>query len=107
MTSIKRTIEQEGEDQPIIKIQKIENENEGIEEKEKGEDIEVKVGAGVSWDKLVSFSTEKGLWGLENLSIIPGSVGGACVQNIGAYGSELKDTLKEVYVFDLENKIHH
>ncbi len=76
----------------------------GIEEKEVGENVEIKAGSGVSWDKLVSFSTKKNLWGLENLSSIPGSVGGACVQNIGAYGAELKDTLKEVFVFDLKNK---
>ena len=76
----------------------------GIEEKDLGGSVEITAGAGVIWDELVSFSTEKGLWGLENLSCIPGFVGGACVQNIGAYGSELKDTLKEVFVFDLENK---
>ncbi len=76
----------------------------GIEEKDLGDTVEIKAGAGVVWDELVSFSTEKGLWGLENLSCIPGFVGGACVQNVGAYGSELKDTLKEVFVFDLEDK---
>ena len=77
---------------------------DGIEEEEFNEGVLIKAGAGVAWDKLVSYSTEKNLWGLENLSAIPGAVGGACVQNIGAYGAELKDTIKEVSVFDLENK---
>ncbi|MFA6463625.1 MAG: UDP-N-acetylmuramate dehydrogenase [Candidatus Paceibacterota bacterium] len=76
----------------------------GIEETDVGDNVELKVGAGVPWDSLVSFSTKKGLWGLENLSSIPGLVGGACVQNIGAYGAELKDTIKEVFVYDFQNK---
>ncbi|MEI8337958.1 MAG: UDP-N-acetylmuramate dehydrogenase [bacterium] len=75
----------------------------GIEEKDLGDSVEITAGAGVSWDKLVSYSTEKDLWGMENLSSIPGLVGGACVQNIGAYGAELKDTLKEVFVFDFKD----
>jgi UDP-N-acetylmuramate dehydrogenase len=57
-------------------------------------------GAGESWDKLVGLSIRRGLSGVENLSLIPGTVGGAVYQNIGAYGAELKDILKSVEVFD-------
>jgi UDP-N-acetylmuramate dehydrogenase len=60
----------------------------------------VNVGAGVSWDLLVSEAANRGLWGLENLAGIPGFVGAAPVQNIGAYGAELKDTLVQVDVID-------
>lgn len=57
--------------------------------------------AGDSWDEVVKTSVDHGLWGLETLSLIPGSVGGAVVQNIGAYGAELKDTLESVEAFDM------
>ncbi len=56
--------------------------------------------AGESWDALVEYSVAAGLWGLENLSGIPGSVGAAPIQNIGAYGSEVKDTVLWVEVLD-------
>src|SRR3989344_4135316 len=52
----------------------------------------VVAGAGVPWETLVSSVAARGLWGIENLAGIPGSVGGALVQNIGAYGAELADT---------------
>ena len=57
-------------------------------------------GAGEGWDALVQYAIEKKLWGIENLSGIPGTVGAAPIQNIGAYGAELKDTLQFVEVFD-------
>ncbi len=62
--------------------------------------ILVVAGAGEHWDDLVAETVAKNLSGLENLSWIPGSVGAAPVQNIGAYGSELKDVLEWVEVFD-------
>lgn len=59
-------------------------------------------GAAESWDGLVALSVADGAWGLENLSAIPGSVGGAVVQNIGAYGAALSQHLTLVEVFDRE-----
>ena len=61
--------------------------------------ITINVGAGLEWDDLVEYATSHGWYGLENLSLIPGFVGAAPVQNIGAYGSEAKDTIKEVEAF--------
>jgi len=73
----------------------------GIEFRELGRNrVEVKVGAGESWDYLVSLLTEKGLSGLENLSLIPGTVGAAPVQNIGAYGIEVASVISFVEIFD-------
>lgn len=56
--------------------------------------------AGEVWDDLVQFCETKNLWGIENLSYIPGTVGAAPVQNIGAYGVELKDTLVTLSALD-------
>jgi UDP-N-acetylmuramate dehydrogenase len=61
----------------------------------------VEAGAGVVWHELVSWCIEHDLPGLENLALIPGTVGAAPVQNIGAYGLELKDRLENVEVVDL------
>ena len=62
----------------------------------------VKVGAGVIWQDFVDWSLEKNLSGIENLSLIPGSVGASPVQNIGAYGVEIKNYITKVTTFDLE-----
>lgn len=61
----------------------------------------VKAGAGEVWNDFVQWTLQNGYWGLENLSLIPGTVGAAPIQNIGAYGVEVKDTLWEVTCFDL------
>ncbi len=61
----------------------------------------VEAGAGVPWHEAVAGSLEQGVPGLENLALIPGTVGAAPVQNIGAYGVELKDRLESVDVVDL------
>ena len=58
--------------------------------------VHVKVGAGVVWDDFVAWSVIHGLWGVENLSAIPGEVGASAVQNIGAYGVEAKDVIDTV-----------
>lgn len=60
--------------------------------------------AGAHWDTLVRKAVEKNLCGIENLSWIPGTAGAAPVQNIGAYGAELSDTLEWVEVFDAHAK---
>lgn len=74
--------------------------NEQIEILSEGnEGVYVRVGAGLEWDELVAWSVERELWGLENLSLIPGKVGAAPVQNIGAYGAEAKDTIASVEMF--------
>lgn len=70
---------------------------------ETNEYIEIKVGAGEIWDKIVEKTVEMNLSGLEALSAIPGTVGATPVQNVGAYGAEIKDTLLEVEVFDTED----
>ncbi len=64
--------------------------------------IQVIASAGEIWDDLVKQTIEKGLYGLENLSYIPGTVGASVVQNIGAYGVEVKDVIDWVEVFDIK-----
>ena len=58
--------------------------------------VAVRAEAGVEWDDLVAWAVERDLWGIENLSLIPGKVGAAPVQNIGAYGAEAKDAIESV-----------
>ena len=60
----------------------------------------VSVGSGVIFDDFCEWAAKEGLWGVENLSYIPGEVGAAAVQNIGAYGVEVKDVIHTVYCYD-------
>lgn len=63
----------------------------------------VKVMAGENWHELVLWSLEKGYGGLENLSLIPGNVGTAPIQNIGAYGVELKDVFESCAAMEIQS----
>ena len=65
--------------------------------------IKVKVGSGENWDDFVKFCVSKNWYGIENLSLIPGSVGAVPIQNIGAYGVEVKDYIYDVNGIDLKN----
>ena len=62
---------------------------------------EVITGSSVNWDAFISWTLDNNLHGLENLTLIPGSVGAAPIQNIGAYGIEVCDFIKSVRFFDL------
>lgn len=69
-----------------------------------GSDVYLLSGAGEVWDDLCKYAVENNLWGAENLSNIPGSVGASPVQNIGAYGCEAADIIDEVRYFDTIDK---
>jgi len=80
------------------------NRLKGIEVvKEDNEYVFIKSMGGELWHDLVNFSVQKGYCGIENLSLIYGTVGAAPIQNIGAYGVELKDILENVEVYDISN----
>ena len=67
-----------------------------------GDEVRLRVDAGVEWDDLVEWAVQRGLWGIENLSLIPGKAGAAPVQNIGAYGCEAKDAIRRVEMYCVE-----
>lgn len=74
----------------------------GIElEKEDNGDVYVKAGGGEKWHDFVMYCVSHNYGGVENLSLIPGTVGAGPIQNIGAYGAELKDTLYEVQAMNI------
>jgi UDP-N-acetylmuramate dehydrogenase len=80
--------------------------NKILSKKVLSEDIDsvtVNVGAGEVWDQVVAWTVANGLSGLELLSLIPGTAGAAPVQNIGAYGGELANVVKEIGVYDSQN----
>ena len=70
---------------------------------ESGSEVLVSAGGGENWDRFVAFCVERGWYGPENLSLIPGSVGAAPVQNIGAYGREVGELVDAVEVMDRES----
>lgn len=76
--------------------------NEGLREVKRTEDhVWIRAAAGENWHKFVQRVLKWDLSGLENLSLIPGTVGAAPVQNIGAYGVEVKDRIETVHCFDV------
>lgn len=70
---------------------------------ENDEFIWLKVAAGENWQQLVEYSLNNAFYGLENLSLIPGSVGAAPIQNIGAYGVEIKDVITELSALNIRS----
>lgn len=67
-----------------------------------GDFVFVKVPGSMVWDDFVKWCCEKGYWGVENLSYIPGEVGASAIQNIGAYGVEVKDVITHVFTIEVE-----
>ncbi|MBO7248415.1 MAG: UDP-N-acetylmuramate dehydrogenase [Bacteroidaceae bacterium] len=65
--------------------------------------VTVRAGSGVVWDDFVACCVEQGWWGVENLSLIPGEVGASAVQNIGAYGVEVKDVLQSIEAISVDD----
>ncbi|TMM48010.1 UDP-N-acetylmuramate dehydrogenase [Colwellia ponticola] len=79
----------------------------GIDIDEQDDHFVVTVGAAENWHKLVCFCLAQGIYGLENLALIPGSVGAAPVQNIGAYGVEFADFCQQVQWYEFASKTLH
>lgn len=73
--------------------------------KENPTDVLIEVGSGIVWDDFVAYCVDNEFYGTENLSIIPGQTGAAAVQNIGAYGVEIKDIISEVRTIDISSGI--
>jgi UDP-N-acetylmuramate dehydrogenase len=93
-------VSDEGWNGLVIKV-----EPKGIIEEVEGQSIRFIVSAGENWDDFVKYTVEdRGLFGLENLSSIPGNVGASPVQNVGAYGAEAKDTIEWVEIYDPKTK---
>lgn len=83
----------------------LKNEIMGIEKVAEHEDhIYIKAGAGENWHRFVLYCLEKNYAGVENLALIPGSVGASPMQNIGAYGVEIKDVFHSLEAFHLHDK---
>ena len=85
----------------------LKNEVKGIEiTGEDADHIYVKAGAGENWHRFVMYCVDNNFAGVENLSLIPGNIGASPIQNIGAYGVELKDVFHELEAYDLhESKV--
>lgn len=79
----------------------------GIEHRISHDDVHIEAGAGEVWNDLVNYCVAHGFAGMENLSLIPGSVGASPVQNIGAYGVELKDVFESCHAFEIATGQFH
>ncbi len=73
----------------------------GIQEELHDDHVIVRCGSGENWDGIVAYCVSKNYYGAENLSLIPGDVGASAVQNIGAYGSEVKDIIETVEAVEI------
>lgn len=81
---------------PVVRLR-----NDGIEQlSDDGDRVQWRVGAGKDWHELVMESVAQGLYGLENLAYIPGTVGACPIQNIGAYGVEVNSAVESVHAFE-------
>ncbi|MFY8352894.1 UDP-N-acetylmuramate dehydrogenase [Pseudoalteromonas sp. SSM20] len=80
--------------------------NKGISVNETDASYIIEASAGENWHSFVSFCVKQGMYGLENLALIPGTVGAAPVQNIGAYGVEVKDVITKVSGFNIVTGEH-
>lgn len=79
------------------------NKLKGIEIlREDEENVWLKIASGEDWHDVVLFTVEKKYWGIENMALIPGTVGAAPIQNIGAYGVEIKDVIEDIFAFNVE-----
>lgn len=85
----------------LILVNKIRKYEEQVED---NENVYIHVGAGENWDEVVAQATSKGLSGIEALSLIPGTAGATPVQNVGAYGQEIAQTLVSVEAYDNQTK---
>ena len=73
----------------------------GISAFEEEDEVMLRCGAGENWDSVVEYAVTKGYYGMENLSLIPGDVGATAVQNIGAYGVEVKDLIWSIEAVEI------
>lgn len=83
------------------------NELSGMEQCAEGDEVYVKVGAGQNWHQFVLHAIEQGWGGVENLSLIPGSVGASPMQNIGAYGVEIDQVFHQLEAWHIEDRELH
>lgn len=65
------------------------------------DEVLISAGAGCDWESLIDYASQHELWGVENLTLIPGKVGSSPIQNIGAYGVELKDVFHSLTAYDV------